>query len=83
MDWQDFWGIVIFLFFVNASIGFYKERNAGDAVQALGDVLAPKAKSGEMASDTMVGSRFFLVPGDDLSFKLGDIVPGSVNAKRH
>ncbi|CAA7261133.1 unnamed protein product [Cyclocybe aegerita] len=42
-DWQDFVGIV-FLLIVNSAIGFYEERNAGNAVKALMDSLAPKAK---------------------------------------
>ena len=42
-DWQDFVGIVTLLL-INSAIGFYEERNAGNAVKALMDSLAPKAK---------------------------------------
>ena len=42
-DWPDFVGIVLLLF-INSSIGFYEERNAGNTVKALMDSLAPKAK---------------------------------------
>jgi H+-transporting ATPase len=48
-DWPDFVGIV-FLLFVNSSIGFYEERNAGNAVKALMDSLAPKAKSNALGN---------------------------------
>ena len=42
-DWQDFAGIISLLF-INSGIGFYEERGAGNAVKALMDSLAPKAK---------------------------------------
>lgn len=72
-DWQDFVGIVLLLL-INSSIGFYEEHNAGNAVKALMDSLAPKARVrrdgawGEIESAT-------LVPGDFIAFKIGDIVP--------
>ncbi|EIM89254.1 plasma-membrane proton-e [Stereum hirsutum FP-91666 SS1] len=72
-DWQDFVGIVLLLF-INSGIGFYEERNAGNAVKALMDSLAPKAKvkrDGKWAEYESSG----LVPGDMISFKIGDIVP--------
>ncbi|KXN87326.1 ATPase 6, plasma membrane-type [Leucoagaricus sp. SymC.cos] len=72
-DWQDFVGIV-FLLFVNSSIGFYEERNAGNAVKALMDSLAPKAKVKRDGQWSEIESAD-LVPGDMISFKIGDIVP--------
>jgi len=42
-DWPDFVGIVLLLL-INSAISFYEERNAGNAVKALMDSLAPKAK---------------------------------------
>ncbi|KAF9009884.1 plasma membrane H+-transporting ATPase [Cyathus striatus] len=72
-DWQDFVGIV-FLLFVNSGIGFYEERNAGNAVKALMDSLAPKAKVKRGGSWSEIESSN-LVPGDMVSFKIGDIVP--------
>lgn len=72
-DWQDFCGIV-FLLFVNSSIGFYEERNAGDAVKALMDALAPRAKVRRDGAWQEIESSI-LVPGDMISFKIGDIVP--------
>jgi H+-transporting ATPase len=72
-DWQDFVGIVLLLF-INSSIGFYEERNAGNAVKALMDSLAPKAKVKRDGKWFEIESAE-LVPGDMISFKIGDIVP--------
>lgn len=72
-DWEDFVGIILLLF-VNSTIGFYEERNAGNAVAALMDSLAPKAKVKRDGSWSEIESAN-LVPGDMISFKIGDIVP--------
>lgn len=72
-DWEDFLGI-IFLLIINSSIGFYEEHNAGNAVKALMDSLAPKAKVKRGGQWSEIESSG-LVPGDMVSFKIGDIVP--------
>ncbi|TDL22773.1 plasma-membrane proton-e [Rickenella mellea] len=72
-DWQDFVGIVSLLF-INSAIGFYEERNAGNAVKALMDSLAPKAKVKRDGTWIEIESAG-LVPGDMISFKIGDVVP--------
>lgn len=72
-DWQDFVGIVLLLF-INSTIGFYEERNAGNAVKALMDSLAPKAKVKRNGKWLEIESSD-LVPGDMISFKIGDVVP--------
>jgi H+-transporting ATPase len=72
-DWEDFCGI-IFLLLVNSSIGFYEEHNAGNAVKALMDSLAPKAKV-KRNGKWVEMEAFNLAPGDMISFKIGDIVP--------
>ena len=72
-DWEDFVGIVLLLL-ANSAIGFYEERNAGNAVKALMDSLAPKAKVKRSGSWREIESAD-LVPGDMISFKIGDIVP--------
>ncbi|KAJ8452365.1 hypothetical protein Cgig2_006170 [Carnegiea gigantea] len=43
-DWQDFVGIITLLF-INSTISFIEENNAGNAAAALMARLAPKAKS--------------------------------------
>ena len=72
-DWEDFIGIVCLLF-ANSLIGFYEERNAGNAVKALMDSLAPKARVRRDGSWKEIESSE-LVPGDMVAFKIGDIVP--------
>jgi H+-transporting ATPase len=72
-DWEDFVGIILLLF-INSAIGFYEERNAGNAVKALMDSLAPKAKVKRNGTWLEIESAE-LVPGDMVSFKIGDIVP--------
>jgi H+-transporting ATPase len=72
-DWQDFVGIVLLLL-INSAIGFYEERNAGNAVKALMDSLAPKARVRRDGKWREIESAE-LVPGDMIAFKIGDIVP--------
>ncbi|KAG1239552.1 hypothetical protein G6F68_018524 [Rhizopus microsporus] len=72
-DWEDFIGIVLLLL-ANSIIGFLEERQAGNAVKALMESLAPECKVKRDGKwQTMEASS--LVPGDMISIKLGDIVP--------
>ena len=48
-DWQDFVGIIVLLF-INSTISFIEENNAGNAAAALMARLAPKAKVSELAT---------------------------------
>ena len=54
-DWQDFVGIITLLF-INSTISFIEENNAGNAAAALMARLAPKAKVSTLASNSV----FFL-----------------------
>ncbi|CAK7323324.1 unnamed protein product [Dovyalis caffra] len=72
-DWQDFVGIVVLLF-INSTISFIEENNAGNAAAALMAGLAPKTKvlrDGKWSEQDAA----ILVPGDMISIKLGDIIP--------
>ncbi|KAL6960707.1 ATPase 11, plasma membrane-type [Sarracenia purpurea var. burkii] len=72
-DWQDFVGIITLLF-INSTISFIEENNAGNAAAALMARLAPKAKvlrDGKWSEEDAA----VLVPGDIISIKLGDIIP--------
>lgn len=72
-DWQDFVGIITLLF-INSTISFIEENNAGNAAAALMARLAPKAKvlrDGKWIEE----DASILVPGDIISVKLGDIIP--------
>ena len=71
--WEEFIGITLPLL-ANCVIEFYKERNAGNAVKALMDSLAPKAKV-ERGGTWHEIESVDLVPGDTISFKIRDIVP--------
>jgi H+-transporting ATPase len=72
-DWEDFVGIILLLL-INATIGYIEERNAGNAVKALMDALAPRAKV-QRAGEWLDIEAKELVIGDIVSLKLGDIIP--------
>ena len=72
-DWPDFVGIMLLLL-INSTIGFVEERNAGNAVKALMDSLAPKAKAKRDGVWAEIESSE-LVPGDLVAFKHGDVCP--------
>ncbi|KAF7843207.1 ATPase 9, plasma membrane-type [Senna tora] len=84
-DWQDFVGIVALLF-INSTISFIEENNAGNAAAALMAGLALKTKVSSSSSLSLSSSHYIdgkwteqeaatLVPGDVISIKLGDIIP--------
>jgi H+-transporting ATPase len=75
-DWQDFVGIV-FLLLLNATVGYYEESKAGDAVEALMASLSATAHVKRDSVFRELESRL-LVPGDVVAVKLGDIVPADV-----
>lgn len=71
--WEDF-AVLLVLQFANAIVGYYEERNAGDAVAALKQQLAPMCHVCRDGSWQNMKARD-LVPGDLIEVKLGDIVP--------
>ena len=72
-DWEDFLGIILLLL-ANSIIGFVEQRNAGNAVKALMESLAPEAKV-KRNGEWKVIEASELVPGDIISVKLGDVIP--------
>jgi H+-transporting ATPase len=71
--WPDFF-IILLLLIANATIGFWEERQAGNAIDALRAKLAIKARvkrDGKWVTPTAKD----LVPGDVIRLRLGDIVP--------
>jgi H+-transporting ATPase len=72
-NWIDF-GILIFVLFANAFIGFHEEAKAESALDALKDTLAQKTKAYRNGSLVEVEAAL-LVPGDIISVRLGDIIP--------
>ncbi len=71
--WADFF-IILLLLVANATIGFWEERQAGNAIAALKARLAIMARvKRDGAWTTSAASG--LVPGDAIRLHLGDIVP--------
>jgi H+-transporting ATPase len=71
--WPDFF-IILLLLVANATIGFWEERQAGDAIEALKAKLAIKARVKRDGKWLTPPARE-LVPGDAIRLRLGDIVP--------
>jgi len=71
--WPDF-GIILLLLLANAVVGFWEERQAGNAIEALKAKLAIKARVQRDGKWVNPPARN-LVPGDVIRMRLGDIVP--------
>src|SRR5271156_7147148 len=71
--WPDF-GIILLLLLANAVVGFWEERQAGDAIDALKAKLAVKARVKRDGKWVNPPARE-LVPGDVIRVRMGDIVP--------
>jgi H+-transporting ATPase len=71
--WPDF-AIILLLLVANAVVGFWEERQAGNAVAALKAKLAIKARVKRDGHWITPAARE-LVPGDVIRVRLGDIVP--------
>ena len=71
--WPDFF-IILILLVSNAAVGFFEERQAGDAIEALKASLAIKAPL-KCDGKWVTPPARELVPGDVIRLRLGDIVP--------
>jgi len=71
--WPDFF-IILLLLLANAVVGFWEEREAGNAIAALKSKLAVKARVKRDGKWVTPAARE-LVPGDVIRLRLGDIVP--------
>ncbi len=71
--WPDFF-IILILLVANALVGFWEERQAGNAIAALKAKLAIKARVKRDGRWVNPAVRD-LVPGDVIRIRLGDIVP--------
>jgi H+-transporting ATPase len=71
--WPDFF-IILVLLVANALVGFWEERQAGNAIAALKAKLAIKARVKRDGKWVTPAARD-LVPGDVIRIRLGDIVP--------
>jgi H+-transporting ATPase len=70
-------GIILLLLFMNAIVGFWEERQAGNAIAALQKKLAPSARVLRDGEWVQKPSKE-LVPGDIVRVRLGDIVPADL-----
>jgi H+-transporting ATPase len=71
--WPDFF-IILVLLLANAVVGFWEEKEAGNAIEALKAKLAIKARvirDGKWINPAAKD----LVPGDVIRLRLGDVVP--------
>ncbi|CAG9326378.1 unnamed protein product [Blepharisma stoltei] len=66
--------VLLILQFFNGFVGWYEEKNAGNAIEALKKNLAPKAKVKREGKWETIAARE-LVQGDRINIKLGDIIP--------
>jgi H+-transporting ATPase len=71
--WPDF-GIILLLLVANAGVGFWEERQAGNAIEALKARLAINARVKRDSKWINPPARE-LVPGDIIRLRLGDVVP--------
>ena len=71
--WPDFF-IILLLLVANAVVGFWEEREAGNAIDALKAKLAIKARVKRDGKWINPPARE-VVPGDIIRLRLGDIVP--------
>ena len=71
--WPDFF-IILLLLFTNAVVGYWEERQAGNAIAALKAKLAIKARVKRDGKSVNLEARE-LVPGDIIHIRLGDVVP--------
>lgn len=75
-NWDDL-GIILTLLLVNGLVGFWEERQAGNAVSALQARLAVHARVLRDGAWTSIPARE-LVPGDRIRVRPGDVVPADV-----
>jgi H+-transporting ATPase len=71
--WQDFF-IILLLLCSNAVVGFWEERQAGNAIAALKAQLAVNARI-KRDGQWITSPARALVPGDVIHIRLGDVVP--------
>ncbi|AEB09044.1 plasma-membrane proton-efflux P-type ATPase [Desulfobacca acetoxidans] len=74
--WDDFTIIMLLLIF-NASIGFWQEHKAANALEALKAQLALQARVRRDGRWKEIATAS-LVPGDIIRIRLGDIVPADI-----
>lgn len=72
-DWRSF-GVIFAMLLINGGIGFWQEKSAAEALEALKGQLALKARVRRDNQWTEIDASN-LVPGDVVRLRLGDITP--------
>ena len=75
-DWEDFF-VILLLLLINAFVGFFEQRKADNALQALKSSLASEALVIRDGGHVKV-SAADLVPGDLVVLRGGNVVPADV-----
>ncbi len=75
-DWVDFW-IIFLLLFVNAVVEFWQERKAENVIEYLKKRMAIFARVLRDGKWRRIEAKY-LVPGDVVRLRIGDIVPADV-----
>ncbi len=75
-DWVDF-AIILVLLLFNAVLGFWHERQAANALDALKSALAQEAQAFRDGKWQTVPAKT-VVPGDIIRIRLGNVVPADV-----
>ncbi|NPA52574.1 MAG: plasma-membrane proton-efflux P-type ATPase [Aquificae bacterium] len=74
--WEDF-TIIVLLLFVNAGVDFWQEHKALSALKVLKQKLAKKAIVLRDGKWQEIEAKY-IVPGDIIKLKIGDIIPADV-----
>ena len=74
--WDDL-SIILVMLFINAGVGFWQEFKADNAIALLKQRLALKARVKRDGKWKEIEARF-LVPGDAVLVKLGNVVPADI-----
>ncbi|GAA6001204.1 hypothetical protein JCM10207_007463 [Rhodosporidiobolus poonsookiae] len=77
-DWIDF-GVIIGILFLNAAVGWYQEKQAGDIVAQLKAGIAMKATVLRGGQEHEIEARE-LVPGDIIVVEEGSTIPADAKA---
>ena len=75
-DWADF-GIIMTLLILNGIVGFWEEHKAENVVETLKQKMALKAKVLRDGTWKTIPAKY-LVPGDIVRIKIGDIAPADI-----
>ncbi|MDD5155760.1 MAG: plasma-membrane proton-efflux P-type ATPase [Candidatus Omnitrophica bacterium] len=74
--WEDF-GVIFVMLLINATVGFFQEYKADNAIELLKKKLALKARALRDGKWVMLTAEE-LVPGDLIRVRLGDIIPADI-----